>query len=514
MRKRILLFTVLALTLAVLCTLFASTASDGPFTYDEADYMYAGTHGFVANYLDRGAMPLATYVQKGLQLVRHQISARAMSDYVRTSGDVLFYRHYHGPIYACWIALWHDAGLRTNASYRAAGLIVHVLGSIAIFWLFLRAFPGLPDVAALVAALMFAMNRTALLTATIITQHLPYTLLSCLALFAVALYLRTREIRYWYAGTALLAASFAAVEIASVLVAAVVLSVVILDWRDGWKKILALFGKGTVVFACALAIIWPPAIYELNALKSYVYLVYLAFVRKVFSPITPRQLWFMSIKNHPLEFILPLAMAVVGVLCWRRIDDRRAITPFLIYAWLFFAATMVITAPNDYYHCSLMMSLAVITGVLFGERWKRVGVTVRAASLGALLASLVALDASAYSETARRQYEPPSVETRALQFLSAHPPGARPLMLPAILLPTLHYYYPDTKLVSYDIGGKVDQLSGTSPGALQAEILCPGSACRQIEARLPSGVALSQEQLSARGNDGEVWYAIIVGAKQ
>jgi Dolichyl-phosphate-mannose-protein mannosyltransferase len=507
MRKRILLFAVLVAALAVLCTLFAGTASDAPYTYDEADYMYAGTHGLLSNYLDRNAMPLGTYVRKGVELARHQVSARSMSDYVRSSGDVLFYRHYHGPVYACWIALWHDFGVQRNAAYRAAGLIVHVLGSIAIFWLFLRAFPDLPEVAALVAALMFAMNRTALLTATMITQHLPYTFFACLALFAVALYLRSRQVRYWYAGAALLAASFAAVEIASVLVGAVALSVIVLDWREGWKKILALMGKGALVFAGALAIIWPPGVYELDGLKGYVYLAYLALVRKVFTPITPRQLWVQSIKNHPLEFVLPLAMAVVAVVCWRRLADRRAVTPFLVYSWLFFGATMVITSPNDYYHCSLMMSLAVVTGVLFGEMWKRVGVTVRAASLAAVLASLVALDATCYGETVARRSQPAAVEAVALQYLAAHPPGARTLMLPATLLPTLHYYYPDNRLASYDIGGNLDQLASASTSA-GAEVFCPESSCRRIEALWPPSLALSKEQLQASGQDHETWYAM------
>ncbi len=248
MRKRVFLFSVLIATLAVVCGLFADTASDAPFGYDEADYMYAGTQGFTANYLDRNAMPLATYIRKGLELAHDKTLARKMSEDVRSSGDISFYRHYHGPVYAFWIALWHGLGMHSNAAiprHRPGGACIWVGGDLLAF---LAGVSGSTGSGALVAALMFAMNRTALLTATMITQHLAYAFLACLTLFAVALYLRSREIRYWYAAAGLMAVCFATVEISPVLIGVAVLSVMVLDWRDGWKKILALMGKGAVCF--------------------------------------------------------------------------------------------------------------------------------------------------------------------------------------------------------------------------------------------------------------------------
>src|SRR4029077_17744092 len=120
----------------------------------------------------------------------------------------------------------------------------HALGALAIFWLFLRCFPELPTAAAFVAALMFALNRSTLVTAMTITQHMVFEFLSYLSLFAVALFLRTRNLRWWYATTALLAMSLAAVEISAVLTAAVLLSVIAWRWKDGFRAILVLVGKG------------------------------------------------------------------------------------------------------------------------------------------------------------------------------------------------------------------------------------------------------------------------------
>src|SRR5688572_572631 len=116
---------LLAATLAVVCLLFARTTSRAPFGYDEADYMYAGTQGFWANYSDRNSLSLTTFVQKGLELARDDTQRFVMSQYVRASDDIAFYRHYHGPIYAYWIGFWHALGVRQEATFRASGLLLH-----------------------------------------------------------------------------------------------------------------------------------------------------------------------------------------------------------------------------------------------------------------------------------------------------------------------------------------------------------------------------------------------------
>jgi hypothetical protein len=357
------------------------------------------------------------------------------------------------------------------------------------------------------------MNRTALFTATMITQHLAYAFLSCLTLFAVALYLRSREIRYWYAAAGLMAVCFATVEISPVLIGVAVLSVIALDWRDGWKKILALVGKGAVCFVGVLAIIWPPGLFELNALKGYVYLVYIAISRKTFTPIGPRELWALKLKTQPLELILPLVVAIVAVAYWRRLADRRALTPFLLYGCVFFGVTLVITVPYIYYHCSMMMGLAVVTGVMFGELWKRAGMTLRAASLALVLASLVAVDAGYYRETALARSEPPTLDAVSLAYLDAHPVGARQLLAPWTLTPTLHYYHAGARIVSYDTDGNLDRLTEAALSAPAVEVFCPESFCRQIETQWPSGQVLAKEPMPPISQESQPWYAITVARR-
>src|ERR1700722_17893743 len=129
MHNRLLWFVMLSGVTAIVSTLFARTVSRGPFGYDEADYMYASTQGFVANYLDRGSMGMTVYLERGLALMRDKSQRQSLSQLVRNSGDLDFYRHYHGPIYAYWIACWHALGARDEDVYRASGLLIHALGT-------------------------------------------------------------------------------------------------------------------------------------------------------------------------------------------------------------------------------------------------------------------------------------------------------------------------------------------------------------------------------------------------
>src|SRR5258708_31263854 len=140
MHSRVLWFGAVAVLTIIVCVAVARTTSAAPFGYDEADYMYAGRQGFAANYLDRGSIGMGAYIAQGFALLRDKSQRQSMSQLVRNSGDLDFYRHYHGPIYAYWIAAGQALGAQGEAAYRASGLILHALGTIVIFFMFLRVF--------------------------------------------------------------------------------------------------------------------------------------------------------------------------------------------------------------------------------------------------------------------------------------------------------------------------------------------------------------------------------------
>jgi hypothetical protein len=500
-------FAALTAIVAIVCFAFARTTSRAPFGYDEADYMYAGTQGFAANYLDRGSMGLNVYLSKGLDLLRDRSQRESLSRLVRNSGGIDFYRHYHGPVYAYWLALAHAAGARQESAYRASGLVLQALGSLIIFLMFRRVFPELPVAAAFVAAVTFAMNRTALVAATTITQHVVFGFLACCSLFALAEFLRTGRERYWYAAAALVALSFAAVEIASVMIASVIGTVAWFERQRGLKSLAGLFLRGAGVFVAVLAIVWPAGVFRLNALKGYMYLAYMAVGRKTFTPIGPLELWGFKLRIYPAEFVLLFAAIVAGVVwLWRTKNFRRA-APFLIYGIVFLAVTMVITAPYTYYHVSLTMSLSVVTGVVFGELWNRTNGLTRAAALLLVLASLAWLDLGYYRETEHRAK--PAGTADVLAYIDSRQ-LAGPLFLPFEMVPPMHFYHPEIVANGYDATwtgqALADQASELKQGTT---VFCSPEVCRQLD----SGAAARAERIGALPDTQEPLYAMKVGTR-
>jgi len=505
---RTILSILFAALVAIVCMLFARTSSSAPFGYDEADYMSAGQQGLWANYSDRNSMPLTTIVREGVGLTRDGSQRRSLSQMVRASGDISFYRHYHGPIYAYWIGAWHALGVKEEATYRATGLLLHASLAICIFLLFPRVFPDLPPVAAFVAGSLFVLSRTALVTATTITPHLSFELFACLTLFAVAEFLRTRKVSYWYVAAALIAATVASVETAAVLVAAVILTVVSAEWRQGWKRVLVLLGKGGAVLIITLALIWPKGVFELNALKGYLFLAYMAMYPKAFSPIGPFDLWGFKVKAYPFELV-PLGVAFVSALIWlAKSQHRRALSPFLVYAAMFLAVTMIITLPYTYYHSSLMASLAVVTGVVFGELWMRSAATIRVATLAVVIGSAVWVGAE-YQRERIDDRSTRNLASELLSYLDSRPSFERVVLVPQVLIPMLHYYHPEIAAIGYDDDRqRTERLAKSSTG--NPDVFCAESVCRQFAGLWTTGTPVRKDPVGRVPETGETFYAAIL----
>jgi len=472
---------LLVVTIGIVVSLFRQTASSHPFFYDEADYMYAGTRGFVDNYLDRPSLSTVEFIRKGLELSRDRSQRSNMSQFVRSSGDITFYRHYHGPVYAYWIALGQALGLHDESSYRASGLVIHALVTFLIFLYFRKAFPEYSPFAALAAALAFLTDRTALVSATNVTQHVMFGLTACLTLFPLALFCRTGNRGFWYLTAVALGISFSTVETSFVLVAAVLIVLGLIGLREGWKPVGLLFLKGLPVFLCTILLIWPKGIVALGALKGYVYLGYIALVKKTFTPMSPFALWSFKVRVYPEEFVIPALALVAATLGWKRLAARMAILPYLVYTWTFLAVTLVVTAPYTYYHDSLLMSSSVIVGVAFGELWRRsTGIRIAAAAI--LLLSLGVMNARYYRETREVEAAPDS-RLALLNYIRRDTRMA--LYVPYVLVPTLHYYKPQLTAVGYDTNwSAADVASALKAAGEGAELLCEQNLCLDVARQL------------------------------
>lgn len=490
-------FAALLLVTAFVAGAFRKTTSSRPFFYDESDYMYAGTRGFAANYLDRPSLSTVDFIREGLRLARDRSQRSNMSKLIRSAGDITFYRHYHGPIYAYWIAFCQALGFQNEGDYRGSGLLIHALITILIFWFFRIAFPEYAPAAALAAAVAFLTNRTALVAATIITQHVMFGLMAALTLFPLAMFCRTGKHRYWYLTAAAAGVAFATVETSFVLVAAVMLVFGLTQIKTGWKPALGLFARGIPIFVAAILVVWPKGVLVLNGLKGYIYLGYIALVKKTFTPISPVSLWTFKFRTYPEEFIVPILALIMATIGWKRLAARQAALPYIAYAWMFAAVTMVVTAPYVYYHESMMMSCAVVIGVMFGELW-RGNMAKRVIASTVLLASLVAMDVRYYGETLQTH----SIHDSRSELLSYLKSGdqARTLYLPYVLVPTLHFYMPKLNTVGYDQTWQPDALASALNASGSVELLCEMPVCGAVESRMKS-VRVEQSPVMAADKD-------------
>lgn len=391
----------------------------------------------------------------------------------------------------------YEVGRQDSQHLPGQRLIIHALSATMIFWLFRLAFRPYPAVAAFAAALSFLLNRTALVTSTIITQHLAYIPICGLTLFSMAMFCRTLDRRYWYATAAGLGLAFATVETSMVLLAAILVTLVLVGLRTGWKSFAGLLARGAIVRIGAILVIWPMGVLQLGVLKGYVYLVYIAVSKKTFSPLSARELWTFKFETYPLEFVVPLLALAAVLIWWKRLSCRKEILPFWVCILVFLAATTVVTVPYTHYHGSLLMSSAVLIGVICGELWLRPNVAARISAASVLLVTLTAMAAQYYHETTKGEVW--SSHYPDLRNYLAHKQSSKGMYVPFVLVPTIHFYYPDLPTVGYDVDWRPeDLLSAWVKAGPGWELLCAESTCTALRSQA-SSVPVHQTQVVAGG---------------
>lgn len=493
---------------AAVLFLFARVSPSHPFAYDEADYMYAATRGIGNNYWDRPSISFVEFVSKGLELARNPGLRGNFSQYIRSTGDITFYRHFHGPLYSQWVGVWHALGVRTEAGYRRTGLVLHLLTAVVIYFGYRAVFPSLPAAGAFVAAAAFLTNRTALVTSLAITQHTLFIFLTVVTLFLTARFCRELAPRYWYGAMASLALAFATVETSVLVLAALALTLAVLGarLRAQWppRELVRLLLKGVAVFVAVLVAVWPASLLKLSLLKGYLYLAYMTLRRKTFVPTGPEELWAAKLRTAPLEFVLPALAVAVTLLFWRKLSHRRELAPFLVYAGMFLVTTLVITLSYTHYHGSLMAALAVLTGAWFGELWRRRGTLVRVTALGLVLAVLGGMAHGYYLEARALEMQPPASK-QVLEYLGSQPGNLQEVwLIPFTLVPILHFYHSETRFVGYDTDRAPEELAAeVMREESSAQILCEVRQCAALEAALGKYGQVRRIRI-ARGWDGEI----------
>src|SRR5581483_12017603 len=144
--------------------------------------MWASSLGPAANYTDSPTLPFGDFLRLGLRGGARKGEQQSLSAVVRNSNDIVFYRHWHGPVYFYWL-------LATTPLHgspylmRALQLLFPAAGGLLIYFGCLALVPGASGFAAAVLASAMYLFSDTVLRSLEIAPHQLFALWCVAALF-------------------------------------------------------------------------------------------------------------------------------------------------------------------------------------------------------------------------------------------------------------------------------------------------------------------------------------------
>jgi len=442
-----------------LLLLLTHNVSAEPYLYDEADYMYAASLGFFANYTDTPSISFADFLRAGWTRSGQHSQRQALSGLIRGANDVLFYRHWHGPLYHYLLIPVSRLGLNERGvrsamfAIPAASLAVLYLGCL---WLV----PGPAGIVAAILTSALFLSSHAVVWSTELAPHQLFALCSLASLVFLLKAITARRRAYWYLSVVMVAMAFCTLEIAIVLAAT--LAVCAVRERCGWR----FAGASLALFCATVFALWPAAILKLSFLKAYGVMAYLALFRE--SPWGSAgflETWRMRFLDSPVEWAVVLA----GLVLYFR-TGRPRIYPLALFALLLMAATLRVLTSTPRYSLPWMPALDFLAGLAL---YPAIGRLRRPASFAVVALALVVLYGTACFQVVSHPHKPSPRHAAVLSYIHQKKLENKALLVPQEDLPTLHYYLPGARLRGY-----YGQMPASSQDFHPDAILYPGDPPR------------------------------------
>lgn len=434
---------IIAAVIALFLLLAHSYVSPAPFSYDEADYMYAAGRGWAANYLDSPSLSFSEYVQVGLSRGRDPSQKTALSQTVRKAGDMFFYRHAHGPVYFYWLSLLSRWSVNEYC-IRALSLIFPLITAVLIYFGCLWILPAPQGSIAGILASVAYVCSPAVFRTTEVAPHQLFVLWFIATLLLLAKVLATGERRFWHGAVAIAALAFCTLEVTFVLIAVVLVCGYLERRRLGMDWRLAL--RSVSLFAAVVVFVHPATVSKLAFAKSYIYYVYLALQRKgPWGNVTFFETWESRFTNSPVEWLL-VGVALFLWLRFRHLPGRREAIPALFFGTLMLATMLRVFTTGARYMLPFVPALHLVVGIVLSGVLVRWRPAMRVTAIVLVSAGLL-FTAALYKSAHPFQPDPRAslllAEIRQLNLASGR------LLVPHDDLPTLHYYFPGADLAGY-----------------------------------------------------------------
>jgi hypothetical protein len=421
---------IFASLLALFLLLITRNVSSEPYVYDEADYMYAASLGFAANWSDTPSISIRDFARAGYD----REDRKALSERIRSGSDVLFYRHFHGPLFHYLLI----PVSRLNWSERAVRVVLLAIPALNLAVVYFGGLWLVPR-GALLAAVLF-LSSYSVIGSTELAPHQLFALcsLACLVLLAKAIFTGRRA--YWYACIVPAGLAFCTLEVAFVLI----LTIAICGWmeRRRWQADGRFVAKSAGTLLAMVLVVWPAAILRLSFVKSYAVLVYLTLTRTdPWGPLGLIDTWRGRIFHSPLEWLLILA----GMLMW--LGHRRSnIYPVGLFAALMLVATLRVFTSTPRYSLTFVPALDLIAGLALVPS---LGPLRRPASLAVVALAIAGLYGNAWYQVVRKPHGPNPHSAAVVTYIHQNGLENKAVLAPQTDIPTLHYYFPRMRLRGY-----------------------------------------------------------------
>jgi hypothetical protein len=405
-----------------------------PYYYDEADYMYAASLGWGANYTDTPAQALKDYVRIGLRRGADATEREALSDESRAGDDVNFYRHWHGPLYFYWLLALAPFDLDERAT-RSWSYVFPVITLFVIYCGSLWVLPASEGfVAAMVGSAFYLWSYATTFTNEI-TPHALFVLCYVAALMLLMKWRTTGAARYWFGAVIATAFAFCTLEVAFVLL-------VVMLATGGWRR----FAKSLPVFAGSVFLLWPAAVVKLAFIKAYLFMVYLALFRTApWGNVGFAETWRLRFLHSPWEWLL---LATAAVLYVRYCDrgTRGLLWPVLLYAGLMLAVLLRVTTDTPRYMLPFLPALHIAAGFTFASVLTKWRPMLRYTGAGAICLLLL------WNTSSQIRSHPILPAPRLMAVLDSlrwRKLTDKKLLVPQDDLPMIHYYFHGTFVRGY-----------------------------------------------------------------
>ena len=420
--------------LALFLLLITRNVASEPYGYDEADYMYAASLGFAANWADVRSIPAADFMRAGLRRAGRQ----SLSQTIRTGNDVLFYRHFHGPIFY-YLLIPAIPLHRSEHAVRTALLAIPCASLAVVYFGCLWLAPGAAAFPTALMASMLFLSSYSVIESTELAPHALFALCSLASLILLLKAIASGGRRYWYGAVLAAAVAFCTLEVALVLL----VTLAICGWveRRRWQADWRFVANSFAVFLATILVLWPAALLRLSFLKACAVLAYLAVSREFAGGSASfLETWRSRMDHSPLEWVLILA---AGIVLFR--TRSRRLLPLALFAALMVLATLPVVTITPRYSLVFMPALDLLAGLALVPS---IGPLRRPASLAVVLAG-AGLYGCAWYQAALRPHNPNPRSAAVLTYIHQNELENKAVLAPQADLPTLHYYFPGMRLRAY-----------------------------------------------------------------